>query len=143
MIDDIDKRLQAFGYTVLRHKFINILRHEAVVKKHIIPLEDVIDSFAYQKYLSYNDNYRLEPEFRCAVIFLGQTVEFTNKALVTALTQLPTEQLQIVFLHYCLQMADEDICDLLRLSSRSAVLRRRKKALKKLRILMYAELGDN
>ena len=131
----------AFGCQVLRNERRNIDKHQKVVEKHNISLEWLADSPKWKKLLICWPS-PMRKRLCCTIRILGVEIEFFNEILVKALAQLESRHLRIVLLYYVLEKTDAEICRILGMSSKEAVLYHRHRAIRHLREWMEEELED-
>lgn len=133
--------LWSYGCAVLRNTRINLDKHRRIEEKYNIPMDDAVDSPIWRKFLTCRSRAFIN-RYHCTVCFMGEAIEFTNEALVMALSCLDERALHIVLLYYGMGKTDQEICSLLGMRSRSLVQYHRRKAIEKLRKLM-GELEDD
>ena len=116
-----------YGCAVLRNARRNIEKHNQVIRKHeeAVSLEKIMELPSWQNCLSY----------RSKAMALGRTY------VIVALSKLDRRRLHIVLLYYVLEKTDEEINDILHMSSRSLVQYHRKAAIRQLQQWM-GELED-
>lgn len=143
--DGVDRRvvvdLWSYGCAVLRNKRRNLDRHQRVEEKYNIPLEEVVENPEWREVLSCRSK-AFPNRYHCIIRFMGEVVEFTNEALVMALSCLDERALHVVLLYYGMGKTDQEICSFLGMKSRSLVQYHRRKAIEKLRKFM-GELEDD
>ena len=133
--------LWSYGCAVLRNLRRNLDRHRRVEEKYNLPLEEIVGNPAGRKDLSCRSK-AFQNRYYCIIRFMGEAIEFTNEALVMALSCLDDRALRIVLLYYGMGKTDQEICSLLGMKSRSLVQYHRRKAIEKLRKFM-GELEDD
>ena len=133
--EHIERTFNAFCKIVLYHAALGI--YKKLRKKQQLEVSlDYLREFDFEP-VTTTDEYFVKYDMTTAFTIRGKTVIVESEQLAAALLRLPEKRQEVLFLWYYLGYSDEEIGKMCGIS-RSAVYRRRKKALHLMRKEMEA-----
>lgn len=133
--EHIERTFNAFCKIVLYHAALNAYKKIRRKQQFEVSL-DYLREFDFEPVTTI-DEYFVKYDVPTAFTVRGKTVVVESERLVAALLRLPEKRREVLFLRYYLGYSDEEIGKICGIS-RSAVFRRRKKALHLMRKEMEA-----
>ena len=133
--EHIERTFNAFCKIVLYHAALGIYKKLRKKQQFEVSL-DYLREFAFEP-IATTDEYFVKYDVPTAFTVRGKAVIVESEQLAAALSRLPEKRREVLFLWYYLGYSDEEISKMCRIS-RSAVFRRRKKALHLMRKEMDA-----
>ena len=133
--EHIERTFNAFCKIVLYHAALNAYKKIRRKQQFEVSL-DYLREFDFEPVTTI-DEYFVKYDVPTAFTVRGKTVVVESELLVAALLRLPEKRREVLFLRYYLGYSDEEIGKICGIS-RSAVFRRRKKALHLMRKEMEA-----
>lgn len=133
--EHIEHTFNAFCKIVLYHAALGVYKKLRKKQQFEVSL-DYLCEFDFEP-ITATDEYFVKYDVPTAFTVRGKTVVVESERLVAALLRLPEKRREVLFLRYYLGYSDEEIGKICGIS-RSAVFRRRKKALHLMRKEMEA-----
>ena len=133
--EHIECTFNAFCKIVLYHAALNAYKKIRRKQQFEVSL-DYLREFDFEP-VTTTDEYFVKYDMPTAFTVRGKTVIVESEQLAAALLRLPEKRREMLFLRYYLGYSDEEIGKMCSIS-RSAVFRRRKKALRFIRKEMEA-----
>lgn len=108
--EHIEYTFHAFCKVVIRNAMLTALRTRSRKNKREISLDYLTDEKHYP--LGTEDEYFIapEPDEQCTLILCGDTVLFDNALLVEALSRLPAQEREMVYLSFFKRIPQHEIC---------------------------------
>lgn len=133
--EHIERTFNAFCKIVLYHAALGAYKKLRKKQQFEVSL-DYLREFDFEP-IATTDEYFVKHDVPTAFTVRGKTVIVESELLAAALLRLPEKRREVLFLRYYLAYSDEEIGKMYGIS-RSAVFRRRKRALHLLRKEMEA-----
>ena len=133
--EHIERTFNAFCKIVLYHAALGIYKKIRRKQQFEVSL-DYLREFDFEP-VAARDEYFVKYDMPTTFTVRGETVIVESEQLAAALLRLPEKRREVLFLRYYLGYSDEEIGKMCGIS-RSAVFRRRKRALRLLRKEMEA-----
>ena len=133
--EHIERTFNAFCKIVLYHAALGVYKKIRKKQQFEVSL-DYLREFDFEP-VTITDEYFVKYDMPTAFTVRGETVIVESEQLAAALLRLPEKRREVLFLWYYLGYSDEEIGKICGIS-RSAVFRRRKKALRFIRKEMEA-----
>lgn len=107
--EHIEYTFHAFCKVVIRNAMLTALRTRSRKNKREISLDYLTDEKHYP--LGTEDEYFIapEPDEQCTLILCGNTVLFDNALLVEALSRLPAQEREMVYLSFFKRIPQHEI----------------------------------
>ena len=133
--EHIERTFNAFCKIVLYHAALGAYKKIRKKQQFEVSL-DYLREFDFEP-IATTDEYFVKYDMPTTFAVRGETVIVESEQLAAALSRLPEKRREVLFLWYYLGYSDEEISKMCHIS-RSAVFRRRKKALHLMRKEMDA-----